>query len=127
MNTVTREGWAKPFFPSKTSKSPDFQQSTFMAPSSVTVATSVPSNPVSLSLVKISYCTTPASHSNMLWNHLPFRDGMFAVFDTDRRRDNNGLVTEKRVLKLVCKSEQLVGFLSFSLHGMCYLECSFLP
>ena len=45
----------------------------------------------------------------MTWTHVPNRDGMFAVFDTIRRRDIDGSVTELRMLKIINRSEQLVS------------------
>ena len=79
-----------------------------MAPKSLTAAPMVPNGPVSLPLAKISYCTASNLRSNMRWNHLPNRDGMFAVFDTVRQRAIDGLVVERRMLKIISGSDQLV-------------------
>ncbi len=80
-----------------------------MTPALLAPATRVPSGPVSLSLVKISHCTTMPGGSNMPWKHQPSRDGMFAVFDTVRRRSHDGSVTEMRMLKIIDKNNYLVG------------------
>ena len=67
--------------------------------------------PQTLTLFKLSFCTTPDLRSNLLWTHLPNRDDLFAVFDTVFGKDIELPVTEKKVLKLVRGSELLVSAL----------------
>lgn len=64
--------------------------------------------PESLPLFKLSFCTTATLQSKMIWTHLPHRDGMFAVFDQVRKTGLGGLVSEKRILKLVQGGDVLV-------------------
>jgi len=64
--------------------------------------------PESLPLFKLSFCTTATLQSKMIWTHLPHRDSMFAVFDQIRKSGLGGLVSEKRILKLVQGSDLLV-------------------
>lgn len=63
---------------------------------------------VSLSLFKLSHCTTPNLQSNLLWTHLPNRDNMYAVFDRIRKTSLEGLIVEQKVMKLICYGELLV-------------------
>lgn len=84
-------------------------QSAKMAPLSVSTAAAVNHGPTSLHLFKLSHCTTTTPRSNMLWTHLPNRDDMFAVFDQLRRKNPDGSIVEKKVMKLVRAGELLVS------------------
>lgn len=44
----------------------------------------------------------------MLWTHLPNRDDMFAVFDQVKMKDHDGIVRDKRLLKLVRGADNIV-------------------
>ncbi|KAL8825961.1 MAG: hypothetical protein Q9191_004090 [Dirinaria sp. TL-2023a] len=68
---------------------------------------SVIQGPTSLTLFKLSFCTTPTLRSRLLWTHLPNRDNLFAVFDSLFQKDLEGSVTEKKMLKLIRGSELL--------------------
>ncbi|KAL9576747.1 MAG: hypothetical protein Q9212_006849 [Teloschistes hypoglaucus] len=65
-------------------------------------------HPVSLALLKLSFCTTVTLHAKLPWKH--FSDGvdMFAVFDFVRKPDLGRSVSEKQVLKLVRQGDLLV-------------------
>ena len=45
----------------------------------------------------------------MTWTHLPNRDGMFAVFDQVMKRNADGVVRERALLKCVRGGELLVS------------------
>ena len=64
--------------------------------------------PESLPLFKLSFCTTATLHSKMIWTHLPHRAGLFAAFDQIRKSGLGGLVSEKKVLKLIQGGDLLV-------------------
>ena len=83
-----------------------------MAPSSLGSRSTLLSGPVSLTLFKLSFCTTATLKSNLLWTHLPSRDDLFAVFDSVFHKDLEGSVTEKKVLKLIRGGDLLVGLLN---------------
>ena len=68
------------------------------------------SGPVSLTLFKLSFCTTPILRANLVWTHLPQRDNLFAVFDYVTRKDVEGFTTEKKILKLMRGGDLLVRF-----------------
>lgn len=57
----------------------------------------------------------------MQWVHLPNRDGMFAVFDRIHSSEN-GRVVERRVLKLIHGSKQLVCCLLYTPYLSAYLS-----
>ncbi|KAL2044738.1 hypothetical protein N7G274_002513 [Stereocaulon virgatum] len=63
--------------------------------------------PVTLPLFKISYSTTATPRSSKQWTHLPNRDSMFVVFDMVRKKDLDGVVVERKLLKLVKEGELL--------------------
>ncbi|KAI4109858.1 MAG: hypothetical protein LQ339_001642 [Xanthoria mediterranea] len=58
-------------------------------------------SPVSLSLHKLSFCTTATLHSKMVWEHLSGGSDMYAVFDHVRKPGLGQAVSEKQVLRLV--------------------------
>lgn len=66
--------------------------------------------PMTLTLFKLSFCTTAALRSSLLWTHLPNRDDLFAVFDSTYSRDLEGSITEKKVLKLIRGGGLLVRY-----------------
>ena len=49
----------------------------------------------------------------MTWTHLPNRDGMFAVFDQVMKRNPDGVVRERALLKCVRGGELIVRNQSF--------------
>lgn len=61
-----------------------------------------------LPLKKFSYVTTRASHTKLLWTHLPQRDNLFAVFDFTTAKDLEGLTVKKRFLRFLRGDEVLV-------------------
>ena len=74
--------------------------------------------PLSLPLVKLSFCTTSTLRANLLWSHLPYRDDLFAVFDVISYKDLGGCVSEKRVLKLFRGGEILVCLFESDVFGL---------
>ncbi len=95
-----------------------------MALAMVRAASTGPNGPVSLPLHKISHCTTPSVRAqHMEWKHSPNRDDMFAVFDTMRSKDISNRVTEHRVLKLICGSDQMVSLPFFFFFFFFFLWC----
>lgn len=84
--------------------------------------TSLNPGTVSLSLFKLSFCTTANLRSNLLWTHLPNRDDLFAVFDSVFRKDLQGSVTEKKVLKLIRGGDLLVCSLCLDLKALLMLS-----
>ena len=83
-----------------------------MAPSSASTASTVTQGPVTLSLFKLSHCTTPNPQAKMIWTHLPQRSDMFVIFDVIRKLGIDTIVSEIKVLKLVRGSEVLVSIYS---------------
>ena len=81
-----------------------------MAPSSLGSQSTLVPGPVSLTLFKLSFCTTANLRSNLLWTHLPNRDDLFAVFDSVFHKDLEGSVAEKKVLRLIRGGDLLVCF-----------------
>ncbi|KAK0515136.1 hypothetical protein JMJ35_002515 [Cladonia borealis] len=71
-----------------------------MASSISTTSVATP-RPLSLPLFKLSFCTALTPRSPMTWTHLPNRDGMFAVFDHVMKRNPDGVVGERALLKCV--------------------------
>lgn len=64
--------------------------------------------PSSLSLYKLSFCTTAAPGARMLWTHLSGHTNMFAVFDRLRSIGLGGSISESQILKLTCEADLLV-------------------
>lgn len=64
--------------------------------------------PTSLSLFKLSYCTTATHGAKLVWTHLSAQSDMFAVFDQVRKIGLGGSMLEKRVLKLTRGGDLLV-------------------
>ena len=73
-------------------------------------------SPVSLSLYKLSFCTTATLHANTLWEHLSGSSDMYAVFDRVRTPGLGQTVSEKQILRLIRHSNLLVC-LSYAVHG----------
>ncbi len=69
--------------------------------------------PTSLSLYKLSFCTTAMPGAKMVWTHLSSRANMFAVFDRVRSIGLGGSISESRILKLTCEADLLVCIPSF--------------
>ena len=83
-----------------------------MAPSSASTTSTLMQGPVTLPLFKFSYCTSPNHQAKVIWNHLPQRSDMFAVFDVIRKVGISMVASEVKVLKLVRGGELLVSTFS---------------
>lgn len=69
---------------------------------------SLPTGPLTLALFKFSYATYRGLQAVVPWTHVPERSNLFVVFDDVRSRENNGLITTTKLLKIVCGGEVLV-------------------
>lgn len=61
-----------------------------------------------LSLLKLSYATTPDLHVKPLYTHLPPRDDIFAVFDRVSSKNFEGIVVKNQRMKIIIGSNTLV-------------------